>query len=323
MKAIRITKYGSPDVLELAEVEKPTPKDNQVLVKVFAASANPLDWHKMRGEPVIARLAQGFFKPKDPRMGADIAGVVDAVGSQVTEFKPGDAVFGVCGGGFAEYALAGQSKLALKPPNLSFEAAAAAPVVAFTVLQGLRDNGKIQAGQKILVNGAAGGVGTLAVQLAKALGAEVTGVCSTRNLELVRSLGADHVIDYTVEDFTRTGQKYDLIYCAIGNRTVAEYKRALTPQGVCVISGFTSVGRLIGHVLLGGGKSKTDGQRVEFQGFAKTPKNDLLEIKELLETRQGCAGDRSNVPAEPDRGGDPLSGNQTCARQGDCHRSAG
>ena len=284
MKAIRITKYGSPDVLQLLEVEKPTPKDNQVLVKVFAASANPLDWHKMRGEPVISRLASGFPKPRDAGMGADIAGVVETVGSMVTEFKPGDEVFGVCGGGFAEYALAGESKLALKPANLSFEAAAAVPVVAFTALQGLKDHGKLQAGQKVLVNGAAGGVGTIAVQIAKVLGAEVTGVCSARNLELVRSIGADHVIDYTTEDFTRTGQKYDLIYCAIGNRTVAEYKRALTPQGVCVIAGFSSVARFIEHSLFGGGKSKVNGQRVWFQGFAKTPKKDLLEIKELLET---------------------------------------
>jgi len=178
----------------------------------------------------------------------------------------------------------GESKLALKPPNVSFEAAAAVPVVAFTALQGLKDSGNIQAGQKVLINGASGGVGTIAVQLARALGAEVTGVCSTRNLELVRSLGADRVVDYTAEDFTRTDQVYDLIYCALGNRSVADYKRVLTPHGICVIAGFTSVGRFIEHSLLGGGNSKAGGQRVGFQGFAKTPKNDLLEIKELLET---------------------------------------
>lgn len=284
MKAIRITKYGSPDVLELVEVEKPTPRENQVLVKVLAASANPLDWHKMRGEPVIARLAQGFSKPSDPRLGADLAGVVEAVGSAVTEFKAGDEVFGVCAGSFAEYALAGEAKLALKPRHLSFEQAAAVPVVAFTALQGLKNSGNIQAGQKVLINGASGGVGTMAVQLARTFGAEVTGVCSKRNLELVHSIGAEHLIDYTAEDFTRTGQKYDLIYCAVGNRSVADYRRALTPNGRCVITGFYSVARLLEHSLLGSGKSKTDGKRVGFQGFATTPKKDLLEIKELLET---------------------------------------
>src|SRR5688572_14128098 len=179
MKAIRVPRYGSPDILQLAEVEKPVPKDNQVLVKIIAASANPLDWHRMRGEPFLVRLGDGFRKPKDPRLGADIAGRVEAVGKEVTEFKPGDEVFGICAGGFAEYACAGEAKLALKPANLSFEEAAAVPVAAFTALQGLRDAGKLQAGQKVLINGASGGVGTFAVQIASSFGAEVTGVCST------------------------------------------------------------------------------------------------------------------------------------------------
>lgn len=286
MKAILVTKYGPPDVLQLVEVEKPVPQASQVLVKVFTGAANPLDWHHMRGEPAVARLAEGLFKPRDRRLGADLAGVVETVGSAVTEFKPGDEVFGVCAGSFAEYALAGEAKLAIKPRNLTFEQAAAVPVVAFTALQGLRLSGAIQKGHKVLINGASGGVGTLAVQLARMYGAEVTGVCSARNLELVRSLGADHVIDYTAEDFTRTGQVYDLIYCAVGNRSVAAYKRALTPHGNCVIAGFTSVARLIEQSLRGSGSSKTDGQLVRLQGLAKTPKSDLLEIRDLLETEK-------------------------------------
>jgi NADPH:quinone reductase-like Zn-dependent oxidoreductase len=284
MKAIIFPKYGSPDVLQLTEVEKPTPKDSQVLVKVHAASANPLDWHRMRGEPFIARLGEGFLKPKDPKLGADIAGRVEAVGSNVTEFQPGDEVFGVCAGSFAEYALAGESKLALKPANLSFEAAAAVPVAAFTALQGLRDKGQIQAGQRVLINGASGGVGTFAVQIAKSYGAEVTGVCSTRNLDMVRSIGADHVIDYMQEDFTRNGQYYDLIYCAVGNRSVSDYKRALSPQGTCVIAGFTTLSRLFEHMVLGPMMSRAEGKKVGLQGTATTPKEDLVVIKELLET---------------------------------------
>ena len=287
MKAIIFTRYGSPDVLQLAEVEKPTPTENQVLVKVEAAAANPLDWHRMRADPFLVRLGDGLFKPKNPKLGADLAGIVEAVGPDVTEFKPGDEVFGAAGGGaFAEYACVHQKYLALKPANVSFAEASATPVVGFTAVQGLRHAGQIQAGQKVLINGASGGIGTFAVQLAKAYGAEVTGVCSGRNLELVRSIGADGVIDYTKEDFTRNGRYYDLIYDTVGNRSVADYKRALTPQGSCVIAGFTTMPRLFEHMLLGPLLSKKGGKTVGMMGTANPNKADLLVIKELLETGQ-------------------------------------
>ncbi len=285
MKAILFPKYGSPDVLELTEVEKPAPDENQVRVKVLAASANPLDWHRMRGEPFIARMGEGFRTPKNPKLGADVAGRVEAVGKNVTEFKAGDEVFGAIGaGGFAEYVCAGEKNFVLKPGNISFEEAAAAPVVGFTALQGLRDNGQIQAGQKVLVNGASGGVGHFAVQIAKSYGTEVTGVCSTRNLDMVHSMGADHVIDYTREDFSRNGQRYDLIYDAIGNRSVSDYQRALKPQGICVIAGFTSMPRLFGHLILGKLMSKAGGRRIGMMGVSNANKEDLLLIKDLLET---------------------------------------
>lgn len=287
MKAIIFTRYGSPDVLQLAEVEKPTPTENQVLVKVEAAAANPLDWHRLRADPFLVRLGDGLFKPKNPKLGADLAGIVEAVGPDVTEFKPGDEVFGAAGGGaFAEYACVHQKYLALKPANVSFAEASATPVVGFTAVQGLRHAGQIQAGQKVLINGASGGIGTFAVQLAKAYGAEVTGVCSGRNLELVRSIGADGVIDYTKEDFTRNGRYYDLIYDTVGNRSVADYKRALTPQGSCVIAGFTTMPRLFEHMLLGPLLSKKGGKTVGMMGTANPNKADLLVIKELLETGQ-------------------------------------
>src|SRR5256712_2641403 len=257
MKAMVITKYGSPDVLQFEEVEKPTPKDNQVLVRVQAASANPLDWHLMRGEPFIARLmGTGLLKPKSSKVGADVAGRVEAVGKDVTQFKPGDEVFGTCNGSFAEYACAREDRLALKPANVSFEEAAAIPVAATTALQGLRNKGQIQPGQKVLVNGASGGVGTFAVQIAKSYGTEVTGVCSTRNLDMVRSIGADHVVDYTREDFTKNEQqRYDLIYDAVGNRSVSDYRRVLETRGTCVIAGFSSIPRLFEHFALGAFRS--------------------------------------------------------------------
>jgi NADPH:quinone reductase-like Zn-dependent oxidoreductase len=287
MKAITFTKYGAPGVLQLTEVEKPTPKDNQVLVRVQAASANPLDWHRMRGAPFIARMSEGLLRPQNPRLGADIAGRVEAVGSKVTEFQPGDAVFGICTGSFAEYACAGESKLALKPANLSFEAAAAVPVAAFTALQGLRDKRQIQTGQRVLINGASGGVGTFAVQMAKSFGAEVTGVCSTRNLYLVRSSGADHVVDYTQEDFTRNGQQYDLVYDAVGNRSVSDYKRALGPRGICVIAGFTSLPRMFEHMILGPRMSTAGGKTIAFQGMATTPKLDFVRSTPSGRVTQG------------------------------------
>ncbi len=289
MKAIVYTQYGSPDVLQLQEIEKPTPKDNEVLVKIMAASANPADWHTMRGEPFLARFVNGLFKPKNPRLGADLAGRVEAVGKNVSQFKTGDEVFGELSlsgmGSFAEYICADENAaLTLKPANLTFEEAAVVPLAAFTALQGLRDAGHIQAGQKVLVNGASGGVGTFTVQIAKSYGAEVTGVCSGRNLELVRSIGADHVIDYTKDDFTKTGQQYDLIYCAVGNRTITEYKQALKPQGICVVAGFTSLRYLFEHMILGPRRSKAGGQQVGLMETAHPNKKDLLIIKELLET---------------------------------------
>ena len=284
MKAIVYEKYGSPDVLELIEVEKPIPKDDEVLVKVHAAAANPLDWHRMRGAPFLVRLTEGFLKPKNIFLGADIAGRVEAVGRNVTQFQPGDSVFGdIFSGGFAEYVCAPEKALVLKPANLSFEEATAVPVVAFTALQGLRDTGKIQQGQKVLINGASGGVGSFAVQIAKSFGAEVTGVCSTRNLDMVRSIGADHVIDYTREDFTKNGQRYDLIYDAVGNLSVAEYKRALNPQGTCVVAGFTTLSRLFQVIILGAWVSKTGDQKIRLMETAKSVNTDLVFIKELLE----------------------------------------
>lgn len=284
MKAIICDKYGSPDVLKLKEVQKPTPKADEVLVKIQAASANPLDWHRMRGAPFLVRLGEGLLKPNNPMLGADIAGRVEAVGSNVTQFQPGDEVFGdIFLGGFAEYACTTEDKLALKPANLSFVEAAAAPVVAFTALQGLRDKGQIQSGQKVLINGASGGVGTFAVQIAKSFGAEVTGVCSTRNLEMVRSIGADRVIDYTQEDFTKNGQRYDLIFDAVGNRSVSDYEGTLSPQGTCVVVGFTTLSHLFQVILLGAWVSRSKGKKIGLMGVAQANKKDLVFTKELLE----------------------------------------
>ncbi|MBE2183684.1 MAG: NAD(P)-dependent alcohol dehydrogenase [Anaerolineae bacterium] len=285
MKAILFTAYGSPDVLQFKEVDRPAPAPGEVLVKVYAAAANPLDWHFMRGAPFIARLGNGLRKPKNHILGADLAGEVIAVGQHVTAFQPGDQVFGEIGlGAFAEYVCVKERSLALKPANVSFEQAASVPVVGFTAVQGLRDFGKVAAGQKVLVNGASGGVGSFAVQYAKAMGAEVTGVCSARNLELVRSIGADHVLDYAAVDFTANGQKYDLIYDAIGNRSVGDYRRALKPGGRCVVAGFISFPRMLTHAIWGGISSKFSDAAVGIMGSARPNQADLLVIKDLLET---------------------------------------
>ena len=280
MKAVLYAQYGSPDVLQLMEVAKPVPKEAEVLVQVQIAAANPLDWHRMRAAPFLVRLGDGLLAPKDPRLGADIAGRVLEVGSRVTQFQPGDEVFGECGaGGFAEYVAVKASAVALKPAKLSFAQAAAIPVAGLTALQGLRDTGKLQPGQRVLVNGASGGVGTFAVQIAKAFGAHVAGVCSTRNLEMVRKLGADEVIDYTQTDFTRTGQRYDLILEAIGNRSVADCRRALAPAGICAVAGFTSVARLLQITLFG----SWGGQKMSMF-LANVVQQDLLTLKQLVET---------------------------------------
>jgi len=239
MKAIVYRSYGSPDVLRLEEIEKPVPNDDQVLVRVRAASVNPLDWHYMEGKPYIARLIGfGLLKPKVTRLGVDYAGTVESVGTNVTQFKPGDDVFGGRTGAFAEYVcVLADRAVVRKPANLTFEQAASVPVAAITALQGLRDKGKIQPGQRVLINGASGGVGTFAVQIAKSFGADVTGVCSTRNLDMVRSIGADQVIDYTKEDFTKSGQRYDLILDNVGNHSLLEYRRVLQPRGRYVLIG--------------------------------------------------------------------------------------
>src|SRR5438477_8411033 len=236
MKAITYHRYGSPDVLEYEDIEKPAPGDNEVLIKVRAASVNPFDWHFMRGSPYFLRIVAGLRKPKMTRLGVDVAGQVEAVGRNVTQFKPGDEVFGVCREAFAEYARTSESSLVMKPGNVTFEQAASVPAAAITALQGLRDKGKIQRGQQVLINGASGGVGTFAVQIAKSFGADVTGVCSTRNVEMVRSIGADHVVDYTKqdytkqdytqEDFTKRGQRYDLILDCVGNHSLSAHRRA-------------------------------------------------------------------------------------------------
>jgi len=237
MQAIVHHEYGAPDVLRLEAVDKLLPNDNQILVRVRAAAANPLDWHVVRGTPYVMRIDGGARRPHDPRLGTDMAGVVEAVGSKITKFKPGDAVFGLAIGSFGEYAIAHEHRLALKPPAVSFEQAAAIPVAAGTALQSLREKGKVGPGSKVLINGASGGVGTFAVQIAKSFGAEVTGVCSTRNVELVRSLGADHVIDYKLEDFTQGAERYDVIIDNVGIHDLSDLRRPLTPTGILVLVG--------------------------------------------------------------------------------------
>jgi NADPH:quinone reductase-like Zn-dependent oxidoreductase len=237
MKAIVYCDYGSADVLKLLDIAKPVPNDNQVLIKVHAASVNPYDWHFMRGTPYIMRMGVGLRKPKVTRLGVDMAGTVEAVGKDITQFKPGDEVFGGKTGAFAEYVCGSERGLAIKPANVTFEDAATINVAGLTALQAVRDKGKLQQGQKVLINGASGGVGTYAVQIAKSLGADVTGVCSGRNADMVRSLGADHVIDYTKEDFVRGDQRYDVILDNVPNHSLSECKRVLTPKGRYVMIG--------------------------------------------------------------------------------------
>jgi NADPH:quinone reductase-like Zn-dependent oxidoreductase len=252
MKAAIYTRYGPPDVVQMVDVEKPVPKDHEVLIRVCAAAVNPYDWHFIRGEPYPVRVAAGGLrKPKDSRLGADVAGEIAAAGRCITQFNPGDAVFGSCKGAFAEYACASESNLAIKPDNVTFEQAASVPIAAFTALQGLRrgglaKDGKIQSGQKVLINGAAGGVGTFAVQIAKSFGAVVTGVCSTRNVEMVRSIGADQVVDYTQEDFTKSSRRYDVVLDCVGNHSFSECRRVMNPRGIYVGAGGTSDNWMIG-----------------------------------------------------------------------------
>jgi NADPH:quinone reductase-like Zn-dependent oxidoreductase len=279
MKAMVYHEYGSPDVLELQEIEEPVVNDDQVLARVHAASVNWLDWHFLTGTPFLARLMAGLRKPKHEVLGIDVAGRVEAVGANVKQFQPGDEVFGSSGHGcFAEYVCVSEAEVVTKPANMSFEEVAAVPGAATPALHGLRDHGQIQPGQKVLINGASGGVGTFAVQLAKSYGAEVTGVCSTRNLDLVCSIGADRVVDYTQEDFTQNGECYDLIFDVVAKRSFSDCKRALKPQGIYVTTEFSPV------LVLGGlWKSMTGNQKMVPLPPKPPSKTDLALMKELLE----------------------------------------
>jgi NADPH:quinone reductase-like Zn-dependent oxidoreductase len=285
MQAVIYTQYGSPDVLQLAEVAKPTPGDDEVLIKVHATALNAADWHMLRADPFMVRLFAGLRRPKNTILGADVAGRVEAVGKNVRQFQLGDEVFGMlsgCGwGGLAEYVCAPEHVLALKPSRATFEQAASAPMAAITALQGLRDKGQIQPGQKVLINGASGGVGTFAVQIAKAFGAEVTGVCSTRNVDLVRSLGADHVLDYTRDNVIGNGKRYDLILAANGYHSIFAYRRALGPQGRYVMTGGDGAQMIqamtLGPLLSAVGKKKLGNL------MARTSQKDLVFIQGLLE----------------------------------------
>ena len=292
MKAIVYSNYGSPDVLRCEEIEKPTPADDELLIKVRAASVNPYDWHFMRGMPYFLRLRAGLRKPKDKRLGVDVAGQVETVGRNVTQFKPGDEVFGLCRGAFAECACASESKLARKQENVTFEQAASLPIAGLTALQGLRrgglgDKGQIPPGQKVLINGAAGGVGTFAVQIAKSFGADVTGACSTRNVAMVRSIGADHVIDYTQEDFTKREQRYDLIFDCVANHSLSAFRQVLNPKGNYIMVGAADAGgrwmigllaRLIKALVL----SWFVSQKLVMIG-AKANKEDLTVLHNLMQ----------------------------------------
>ena len=288
MKAIVCAKYGSPDVLQLQEVAKPAPQDDEVLIKIHAASVNARDWRFMRAKPFFIRLAPGgFLQPQNKILGADLAGRIEATGRYVRQFKPGDEVFGYLPtatgrGTFAEYVCANEKAITLKPANLTFEQAAAVPVAAMTALQGLRDKGNIQSGQKVLINGASGGVGSFAVQIAKAFGAEVTAVCSTRNLEMVCSIGADHVIDYTREDFTRNGQRYDLILAANGYHPISDYLHALSPDGIYVVAGGSMI-QLFQAARQGRRNSQTGNQKTYVVSLVQS-QEDLIFMKELVES---------------------------------------
>jgi NADPH:quinone reductase-like Zn-dependent oxidoreductase len=297
MKAIVYHEYGSPDVLELRDIDTPLVKDNEVLVRVHAASVNRLDWHLMRGSPYISRLRAGLRKPKDSVLGADVAGKVEAVGKHVAKFQPGDDVFGsLFGHGFgalAEYVSVSADLLELKPANLSFDQAAAVPVAALTALQGLRDHGRIEPGQEVLIIGASGGVGTFAVQIAKSFGAEVTGVCSTRNVDMVRSIGADHVIDYTQEDFTDGGRRFDLVFETAGSHSPSEIRRVLTSKGTLVLIGHGGsegswigpFGRLIRALVLSRFVSQRITSYTAKPNYSSGPnEGDLATLKELVES---------------------------------------
>jgi len=280
MKAIVQNAYGSPDVLKLKEVNQPVAKEIEVLVRVKAAALNAGDIFSMRGSPWLARFSVGFPKPKDYILGWDMAGSVQAIGNKVTRFQPGDEVFAACSSTLAEYVCIAEDNLAMKPTNLTFEQAAAVPTAAITALQGLRDAGKLRAGQRVLINGASGGVGTFAVQIAKALGAEVTGVCSTRNVEMVLSIGADHVVDYTKEDFTKSGQSYDLILDNVANHSFSDLRRALTQQGIIIPnSGHGGMSYVFKAFLL------SPFMRQQGSLYVARPNDkDLLILKELIES---------------------------------------
>jgi NADPH:quinone reductase-like Zn-dependent oxidoreductase len=290
MKAIVYCDYGVPN-LKFQEIEKPTPADDQLLVKVRAASVNPLDWHFVEGTPYFMRaIGGGLRKPKDTRLGVDFAGTVEAVGKNVTKFKPGDEVFGGRTGAFAEYVCVRESRaVALKPANITFEQAASVPIAAITALQGVRDKGNVQPGQKVLINGASGGVGTFAVQIAKSVGADVTGVCSTRNLDMVRSLGADHVIDYTKEDFTKGDQRYDVILDNVANRSLSECRRVLNPDGTYVLigGGGANEGRWLGpgltHAIKAMVLSKFVSQKMGMM-LAELNQKDLAALADLMQS---------------------------------------
>ena len=287
MKAIVYHDYGSPDVLRCEEVDKPTAGDDDVLIRIRAASVNPRDWHFMRGAPYMIRLMSGLRKPKMTRLGVDLAGQVEAIGRNVKQFKPGDEVFGAHLGALAEYVSVPEDSLAFKPANLTFEQAAAMPTAALTALQALRNRGRIQPGQKVLINGAAGGVGTFAVPIAKSFGASVTGVCSTRNVDLVRSIGADHVIDYTREDFTSGDRRYDLIVDCVSNHSLSACRRAMTREGTYILVGGTG-GRWLGPLAYGLKAvllSRFVSQNL-VMCLASPSKEDLVTMKELAETRK-------------------------------------
>jgi len=285
MRAIVCHRYGDPESLRLEDVDQPSPGDGQVLIRVRAASLNALDWHLMKGRPPVVRLFLGLRRPKH-RLGRDVAGRVESVGLGVTRFNPGDDVFGLCRGSLAEYACASESAVVPKPPNVSFEDGAAVPIAALTAMQGLRDHGRIQAGHKVLINGAAGGVGTFAVQIARAFGADVAGVCGTRNVPMVRSIGAGRVFDYTREDFTESGERYDLIFDLVANHSISAYRRVLKPAGVIVIAGAggtdgREMGRRLVRTLTGAARWKLAGQELAFF-VARLLRKDLVAMGELM-----------------------------------------